>query len=177
MAIDQLQIMQSIYDIINDSLSLTPPRAGARPSSPSTWLSLSVPGIPVYEPDYADAWSMETPNGNMATAESLAWLIDALPALSPIYTPSGQSLDVLYGQIVSANVMAPAAGGPAPTPGPTPRTSPARSPAHPTIVDAGVTRVSPNALRIDADITHAALALRTPQGQKAFSLLHSSAPL
>lgn len=117
MSIDP-QILQAIYDLIFDSLTTAPAEMELQPAvqANSTMLSMNVPGLPINPAEFANPWTPMNPGGDPVTAENFAWLVDNLPGLSAIYMPNGNSLEALYGQIVLANIAAPAPSGQAAAP-------------------------------------------------------------
>ncbi len=106
MDISTQTLMQTFYDVIYDSLTTPPPIPGAVAPLDATknFLTMSFPGIPIDPAQFANPWSPLNPGGMMSASESFALLVDGAPALSPVYTTNGQSVDTLYGQVVSANV-------------------------------------------------------------------------
>ncbi len=110
MPIDEKKILQSINDIIFDSLTGAPQGVGggARQLKPDqSFLTLMNPGIAVWPPDFADAWSPTNTDGQVNKAENFARLCDESPALEPIYKETGKSVSSLYGQVVHADVITP----------------------------------------------------------------------
>ncbi len=107
MAINQEKMMQSILDIIYDSLT-TPPSGGMSGRPPvepeNTFVTLAFPGNPIDVSQFANAWSPTNPEGNTVASENFAWLVDNVPKRETIHSPSGLSVDDLYGEIVNANV-------------------------------------------------------------------------
>ncbi|WP_157882571.1 hypothetical protein [Streptomyces silvensis] len=109
MAIDQKQLLQSIYDAIFDALTVTPSGiGGGQPilRRASTYMSLQLPGNPVDSAQFANPWSPSNPNGSVAASENFATLVDPVPLLTPSYAVGGVSTDTVYGEIVRANVNA-----------------------------------------------------------------------
>ncbi|WP_218964985.1 hypothetical protein, partial [Nostoc linckia] len=93
-----------------DALTTTPAGVGGgRPALPraNTYMSLSIPGNPIDETQFANAWSPTNPQGSVWPTENFSTLVDSVPVLSPAYFASGASIDNLYGEIVRANVAPP----------------------------------------------------------------------
>ncbi|MFO0580231.1 MAG: hypothetical protein U1A78_40180 [Polyangia bacterium] len=96
----------SLYGFLFDSLTAAPPYGGpAILDAAQCHLSLLLPGTPLSGADYANPWSPTNPEGDLLAAENLARLTDVVPALSPVYEETGQSLDQLFGQLVCADVF------------------------------------------------------------------------
>lgn len=107
MAIDDKKIVQSVYDLIFDSLTAQPTSgmAGRPAAEPdNTFLSLQLPGNPIDVEQFANPAGPNNPNGNTLAAENFSFLVDEIPKIEAIHSTTGQSVDRLYGQIVSANV-------------------------------------------------------------------------
>jgi hypothetical protein len=110
--------------------------ASRRLSTPSAATCRSFfPGLPLSAEAFVNPWSPKHPEGDPLTAENLARLADGVPALSPVHTESGQSLDKVYGRLVCADVFsepgADAASHKAPGYRPRVRFFTARRPADP----------------------------------------------
>lgn len=110
---DQPALMQPVYDVLFDSLSTEPPYGGpAILDAAQSHLSLLFPGSPLVAGDFVDPWSPSNLHGSPLAAECFARLSDRVPTLSPICTYRGQSLDLLYGRVVCADLFsAPSTGG------------------------------------------------------------------
>ncbi|WP_434390281.1 hypothetical protein [Melittangium boletus] len=106
MSADPQQLSQAIHDLIHDALTTAPPGGQPVMDAASTVLSLSIPGLPLDPTEFANPWTPLNPGGNPVTAENFAALVDAVPEVSTVYTPSGQSIEALYGQLVQANTPA-----------------------------------------------------------------------
>jgi hypothetical protein len=106
MAVDPQLLSQAIHALIYDALTTAPPGSQPVMDSASTVLSLSIPGLPLDPAEFANPWTPLNPEGNPATAENFAWLVDAIPQVSSVYSPNGQSVETLYGQLVQANTPA-----------------------------------------------------------------------
>jgi hypothetical protein len=174
MAVDQQQLGQAIYDLIFDSLTMAP--AGSLPAmtAGSTMLSLSLPGLPLDPAEFGNPWTPMNPGGDPVTAENFAWLVDAVPEVSPIFTPNGNSIETLYGEIVQANTPSAAPAGPAPPPTPAPL--PAHSPgaARPA---AGNRLVGDAAGRGLISSRRRAIQLLSPKVRSAFGRLYTEGTL
>jgi len=174
MAIDQQQLGQAIYDLIFDSLTMAP--AGSQPamSAASTMLSLSLPGLPLDPAEFTNPWTPLNPGGNPVTAENFAWLVDAVPEVSPVYTPNGSSIEALYGEIVQANTPTVAPPGPGPTPTPRPRPAPLPVPfPGPARPAAATSLVGGVAGRDLVDSRLRAIQLLSPNVRSAFGRLYT----
>ena len=95
MAIDEKKLLQSINDIIFDSLTGNAQGVGGgaqRLNKPDqSFLTLMNPGIAVYPPDFADAWSPTNVDGHVNKAENFARICDEVPTLEPIYKETGSA--------------------------------------------------------------------------------------
>jgi len=109
MAIDQKKMMQNIHDIIYDSFTAAPPvGVGSNaPLSPPerTFLTLAFPGIAVDVSQFANAWTPTNASGSLPAAENLSVLVDVVPNISTLFSPSSASVERIYGdEVVNAAV-------------------------------------------------------------------------
>lgn len=106
MSVNQKQLLQSIYDLIFDTFTTPPSGAIAGRDAAAirdkTHLALLPVGNPIDVGQFANAWSPDNPTGSTAAAENFALLVDAIPSPLPIYLPSGNSVDTVYGEITGA---------------------------------------------------------------------------
>jgi hypothetical protein len=68
------------------------------------YICLEWPGLPIEAGDFANALTGENPGGSPAALEAFSTLVDEVPALSPLYTETGVSLESVYGMILMATV-------------------------------------------------------------------------
>ncbi|MFC7541996.1 hypothetical protein ACFQU2_24435 [Siccirubricoccus deserti] len=68
------------------------------------YICLEWPGLPIEAGDFANALTGENPGGSPAALEAFSTLVDEVPALAPLYTETGVSLESVYGMILMATV-------------------------------------------------------------------------
>lgn len=77
---------------------------GGGGASGQGYICLEWPGLPIEAADFADALTGENPGGSPAALEAFSTLVDEVPALSPLYTETGVSLEAVYGMVLMATV-------------------------------------------------------------------------
>jgi hypothetical protein len=109
MAIDQEQLLQSIYDTLFSAYTSPPAGANGQGGSDAdkSYLILNWPGMQIDEAQFANPWSPNNPQGSTAATEEFSFFVDKLPALNPILSLNGQSLSSIYELIVNAQVVPP----------------------------------------------------------------------
>jgi hypothetical protein len=95
---DQTNLVQSIYSAIFNGVG------SSGPSSGSEYLSLEWPGLPVSEAEYGNPWSASNTGGSSQAEENFSVLVDTIPVLSPVYSPSGVGVESVYSMILMASV-------------------------------------------------------------------------
>ena len=107
----QSLILQAISDGLFGAFT-SPPAGAPVPSggldATKVYLSLNWPGSQIDISDFANPWSPNNPNGNMAANENLSIMVDKAPNVHPIYSPSGQLVSDVYGLVTSAHYVPPA---------------------------------------------------------------------
>lgn len=68
------------------------------------YVCLEWPGLPIEAAAFANALTGDNPSGSPAALEAFSTLVDEIPALSPLYTETGASLESIYGLILEATV-------------------------------------------------------------------------
>ncbi len=121
MTLNIMDLLQPVYQTILAAYT-QPPMEGLPPgnSRSDTFVTIIWPGQEIDEQQYGNAWSPQNPTGSQDAIENITLLADAIPNLSAIYEPSGNSVENLYGQILNASPIRTAAtnkdaavGGPA----------------------------------------------------------------
>lgn len=113
MSIDDKKMLQTMYDYIYDALTVGPSIGGGPGSRAngrgSTFLTMDLPGTPLDVSQFANEWTPSNPDGTHVATENFARFIDVIPNLSAKYSPTGSSLESVYGdEVLNANVQPPA---------------------------------------------------------------------
>ena len=95
------QMLQGIFDGIFDSITKAEP--GGKPLMPAstTMLSLMKPGMPIRSSDFNNPWTPGNANGSQRAAANTAALADIIPAMSTLYTDTGNAVSKIYGEIMN----------------------------------------------------------------------------
>jgi hypothetical protein len=79
-------------------------QSGAQGGS-TNYVALEWPAMPVDPARYGNIWSTDRPNGSAEALEAFSSLVDDdLPALAPLFEPTGLSLSQIYALILQATV-------------------------------------------------------------------------
>lgn len=102
-----LSYVRDVYDLLSNGIFSSPSGLGAITDSvdlpEETLLSISLPGQPIDPSQYDNPWSPSNPTGSVLSLENYSVLVDQVPQISELYSPSGNSVDTIYGQIVNSS--------------------------------------------------------------------------
>lgn len=100
-------MLQGIFDGIFDSVTKAEPGGKPLLTPSTTVLSLMKPGMAIRAADFANPWTPGNMAGSKNAAVNTAALADIAPAMSTLYTDSGNQISKIYGEIMN-NVQVPA---------------------------------------------------------------------
>ena len=100
---DPTDFVGALYGaIIGDSHAVGGVQAGS-----SSYVTLEWPGMPIDPSQYGNIWASDNQTGSPEALENFSSLVDDdLPALAPLYQPTGISLEQVYALILQATVAA-----------------------------------------------------------------------
>ncbi|BAS54857.1 hypothetical protein NIES2135_58810 [Leptolyngbya boryana NIES-2135] len=105
MPIDQIALIQTVYDTIFSTL-VQPPRPGApNARSQEMLLTLEWPGQQLDASQYQNPWTPQNPNGSTLATEMFSALIDAIPLVDATYVDSGVTVEEMYEFALAANAI------------------------------------------------------------------------
>jgi hypothetical protein len=109
MPINNQKMLQSIYDTLFSGYILPPEGSSFQGADPakSVYLALEWPGLPILPDDVANQWSPTNTKGLMSKTEKFSRLVDKIPATSPMFTSTGNTVSNLYKAIANAQVTPP----------------------------------------------------------------------
>jgi hypothetical protein len=102
MAINESEMMQSIYDTLFDVYTKAPGIAGLPATNPAKkTLVIMVPGGEQVDPtQYEGQVSPSNPQGILAATEAFSRLVDRLPEIASVYTDTGIKISAVYKNMV-----------------------------------------------------------------------------
>jgi hypothetical protein len=103
MAIDQMTLIQMVYDSAFSQLIKTPATKPIKGREPL--LSLEFPGQQLEESQYQNPWTPQSTNGSQFATEMLSSLIDAIPLVDTIYVDSGVTVEEMYEFVLGASAI------------------------------------------------------------------------
>jgi hypothetical protein len=109
MPINNQKMLQSIYDTLFSGYIQPPEGASFQGADPAknVYLSLEWPGLPILSDDIAGQWSPTNTQGLVSKTEKFSKLVDKIPATSPMFTATGNTVSNLYKAIANAQVTPP----------------------------------------------------------------------
>ena len=102
MALDE-RIALTLYDRMFEVISGKDPDAGLPSAfdSDKTMFVMAQRGLVLNAADYRNPWSPGNPDGSVDAAHNLAQLADDIPAVNPMWAPTGQHVSDVYSKMVN----------------------------------------------------------------------------
>lgn len=102
MALDE-RIALTLYDRMFEVISGKDPDAGLPSAfdSDKTTFVMAQRGLVLNAADYRNPWSPGNPDGSVDAAHNLAQLADDVPAVNPMWAPTGQHVSDVYSKMVN----------------------------------------------------------------------------
>ncbi|MCP9934816.1 hypothetical protein KBZ08_12920 [Cyanobium sp. Candia 9D4] len=101
-----LSTVRDLYALLSDGIFSSPSGLGDIVTSvdlpEESILSIGFPGQPINPSQYDNPWSPSNLTGSVLSLENFSVLVDQIPQISQLYSPSAYSVDTLYGQIVNS---------------------------------------------------------------------------
>jgi hypothetical protein len=107
MPIDELKMMQSVYDTLFNAYTKTPPGSLPAGSQENKMFMVTIPGgEPVDVEQYANPRTPQNPQGTPAATENFFQLVDRLPLVKTSLSDSGKRVSKIYQDLIGgANVL------------------------------------------------------------------------
>jgi hypothetical protein len=101
MALDE-RIALTLYDRMFEVISGADPNAGLPSAfdSEHTMFVMAQRGMVLNGADYRNPWSPGNTDGSMAATQNIASLVDDIPGMDHLYSPTGQKVSDVYSKIV-----------------------------------------------------------------------------